>query len=92
MQYQVISSSVGQEITGSIAKVLALGSASKTLTIDRIEYGNYSNETSFTPVSTTGPIGVACGTILEGPIGKIKIGSGETNENGALVYILNTNL
>ena len=92
MQYQVISSSVGQEITGSIAKVLALGTGSDTLVIERIEYGNYSNETSFTPVSTTGPIGVACGTILEGPIGKIKIGTGEAVDTGALVYILNTNL
>ena len=82
-EYRAISSSVGQEISGSIYKILALGADDSECTLSRIEFGNSPlPESSFTPTSRiTSNIQVPAGSYIEGPIGRIKVGAG-----GFLVY------
>ena len=80
-EYQVISSSVNQEITGSIAKVQALNAAG---TLSRVEWGEFTYpESAFTPTNVVSTnIAVPEGTVIEGPIGRLKVGAG-----GFLIYI-----
>ena len=84
MKIFAISSSHGQEVTGSISKILALGSSSMTSTFQRIEFGSMTNpESSFTQSGVlTNPISVPAGTYIEGPIGREK---GRTR--GFLIYL-----
>jgi hypothetical protein len=80
--YAPISSSVGQKITGSIAKVLALGAADGEEVINRIEFGPFVEpESQFTASSIVTNITIPAGTVIEGPIARIHC------SGGFLVYI-----
>ena len=83
-QFKAVSSSVGQTITGSIAKVLALGGDDNECTLSRIEFGNMTNPVSaFSATSIIATnVQVPAGSYIEGPIGQLKVGAG-----GFLVYI-----
>tara|TARA_B100001250_G_scaffold414046_1_gene450389 strand:- start:337 stop:591 length:255 start_codon:yes stop_codon:yes gene_type:complete len=80
-EYRVISSSVGASYTGSIAKVQALNAAG---TLARVEWGNFTYpESAFTPTNVIDEnIVVPAGTVIEGPIGRLKVGAA-----GFLIYI-----
>jgi len=88
-QYQVISSSAGQEFTGSIAKVIAIGPQTSSV-LDRVEFGNLVfPETSFTASSVTGEIEIDNGFTIDGPIARTKTSANHTS-SGFLVYIYNS--
>jgi len=79
----IISSSGTSAYTGSIAKVVALGST--TASLSRIEFGievqdygkvSSSAQTEWTAFSTTGTVQIPAGSALEGPMGRIKVGAG----------------
>jgi len=81
----IISSSSTSSYTGSITKVVALGAAGDDASLSRIEYGlevqNYgkvssSAQTEWTPINTTGTVQIPAGSALEGPMGRIKVGTG----------------
>jgi len=83
-QFKVISSSISTGYTGSISKMLSLGNDGSTVTIERIEWGNFVEpESLFTPTSITSRMDVAAGSYVDGPIGRVKTGS----EGGWLIYI-----
>lgn len=87
-QYQVISSSAGQEFTGSIAKVIAIGPQTSSV-LDRVEFGNLVfPETSFTASSVTGKVEIDNGFTIDGPIARTKTGA--DGDGGFLVYIYNS--
>jgi len=80
----IISSSGTSSYTGSIAKVIALGST--TASLSRIEFGievqdfgkvSSSAQTEWSPISTTGIVQIPAGSALEGPMGRIKVEDGD---------------
>jgi hypothetical protein len=79
-QYKIISSSGVQEITGSIAKLYCVSAGS----IASSSWGLFTYpESKWTPVNTIDHIiPVSGGATIEGPLGKVKIASGNF-----LVYI-----
>ncbi len=71
--YAPISSSVGQKITGSIGKILALGSGSEPQTLSRVEFGALTEpESQFTASSVITSIDVPGGTTIDGPIARVE--------------------
>jgi hypothetical protein len=94
--YSMTSSSINTSYSGSIVKLLALGSINTgslgDSTLLRVEWGNYSYpDSSFTPTAITecrgcdegvDPITVPAGTYIEGPIGRLKTG----NKGGWIIY------
>ena len=85
-EYRVVSSSEDLAVSGSIAKILCLGDGAGggTGSLTRIEFGNAKQpETSFVPTSIISTnTSLKVGTILEGPIGRVKVKNG-----GFFVYI-----
>tara|TARA_R110000787_G_scaffold90307_4_gene190848 strand:+ start:460 stop:765 length:306 start_codon:yes stop_codon:yes gene_type:complete len=81
----IISSSGTSSYTGSITKVVALGANDGEASLSRIEYGlevqdygriSSSAQTEWTPISTTGTVQIPAGSALEGPMGRIEVGTG----------------
>ena len=73
--YAPISSSVGQKITGSIGKILALGSGSEPQTLSRVEFGTLTEpESRFTASSVITNIAIPGGTTIDGPIARVETG------------------
>ena len=83
-EYNTISSSLNQMVTGSIVKVLALGADDAECTLSRIEFGKMTSpESSFTASSEISTdIQVPAGSYIDGPIGKLKVKTG-----GFLIYV-----
>ena len=85
--FRVVSASEGTNYSGSIAKVFALEAA----TITSCEFGLYQSPepgTAFVPTSTwstSTPLPV--GSTLDGPIGRLKTGTG-----GVLIYFHHVNV
>ena len=95
INYTVISSSAAQEeVSGSIAKILALGNDDAEGTITRIEFGDPNinpqrpnlTGSNYTPTSVAGPVVVPAGTYVEGPIGRVKV---DSSTGGFLIYLTN---
>jgi hypothetical protein len=82
-EYRVLSSSVGQTFTGSIAKVLALGANDGESTLSNIDFGYFSQpESQFSPVNKISTnVQVPAGSYVDGPIGRLKV-----VEGGFLIY------
>ena len=73
LPYAPISSSASTSYTGSIAKVLSLGTNVSASMLERVEFGNHSEgHLPFTASSVSGEINIPAGTYLEGPIGRLK--------------------
>ena len=71
--YAPISSSVGQKITGSIGKILALGADDDEQVFSRIEFGTLTEpESQFTASSVITNITVPAGTMIDGPIARVE--------------------
>ena len=83
-EYNTISSSLNQMITGSIVKVLALGANDDECTLSRIEFGKMTDPELFFTASAiiTNDVQVPAGSYIDGPIGKLKIKTG-----GFLIYV-----
>ena len=85
---KVISSSASTAYAGSIDKIVPL----VTGPIDRIEWGdshlnpmNPKTGSAFSPISVSGPITATVGSVIPGPISRMKTGA-----TGAfLIYIKN---
>tara|TARA_Y100001973_G_scaffold72662_1_gene105990 strand:- start:11274 stop:11537 length:264 start_codon:yes stop_codon:yes gene_type:complete len=79
-QFNVISSSEGGIYSGSIAKIQALNA---TTTFGSIQFGIQSSDlTAFVPTSTIETtVVVGANTVIEGPIGTVKVNTG-----GSLIY------
>ena len=88
-EFLVRSSSINEEFSGSIAKILALGEAINPLVGDatgsnivepvlsRIEFGiSPIPHSGFEPTSVIGEIQIPAGTYIDGPIGRTKVKSG----------------
>jgi hypothetical protein len=89
--YKVISSSFNTEYTGSIEKIYAIsGVATDMSALARIEYGafqfnqttGYETGSAFTPTSTITAVSIVNGTVLDGPIARVKTGA----TGGFLIY------
>ena len=83
INYTVISSSAAQEeVSGSIAKILALGNDDAEGTITRIEFGdpNINPQRPNLTGSNYTPTSVA------GPIGRVKV---DSSTGGFLIYLTN---
>jgi hypothetical protein len=73
--YAPISSSVGQKITGSIGKILALGADEDQQTLTRVEFGALTEpESQFTASSVVTSIVIPAGTTIDGPIARVETG------------------
>jgi hypothetical protein len=74
--YAPISSSHATSYTGSIAKILSLGTDDGENELARVEFGNLTTpETAFTASSIVGSVTVPAGTYIEGPIARAKTGA-----------------
>mgnify|MGYP003639160178 CR=1 FL=1 len=73
--YAPVSSSVGQKITGSIGKIIALGNDDAEQTLTRVEFGILTEpESQFTASSVIGSIVVPAGGVIDGPIARVQCG------------------
>ena len=84
-EYRVVSASAGDQVTGSIARALAIGPYNGQASLSSVEFGKFKvPESSWTPTtqlrtSVDGDDGIVVvpnGSYLEGPMGRTEVRSG----------------